>query len=208
MPHADAQGDRQIEAAALTVLGDVEQKENELAASAATLERSVQRWRELDDAGGLAGALRILGVTQMFRGALEPAEVAISEARELFRSASERRGEAWALQNLAWISFMRGDPTEADGRVNEAIDMFAEVGDWGGVTWALGMLAWVRFQQGQLEEARTIGELALEEAEDLGNRWVTGTLRDPPRKCRPVERPVGGSVTTLRNCSRAVRRAR
>ena len=176
MPHADAQGDRHIEAAALTVLGDVEQKENELAASAATLERSVQRWRELDDAGGLAGALRILGVTQMFRGALEPAEVAISEARELFRSASERRGEAWALQNLAWISFMRGDPTEADGRVNEAIDMFAEVGDWGGVTWALGMLAWVRFQQGQLDEARTIGELALEEAEDLGNRWVTGTL--------------------------------
>lgn len=177
MPHAEAQGDRHIEAAALTVLGDVEQKENELAASAATLERSVQRWRELDDAGGLAGALRILGVTQMFRGALEPAEVAISEARELFRSASERRGEAWALQNLAWISFMRGDPTEADGRVNEAIDMFAEVGDWGGVTWALGMLAWVRFQQGQLDEARTIGERALEEAEDLGNRWMTGILK-------------------------------
>ncbi len=176
MRHAEARVDRRVEAAGLTVLGDVEQKENDLAASAATLGRSVERWRELDDAGGLAGALRILGLTHMFRGALDPAELAISEARELFRSASDRRGEAWALQNLAWISFTRGDPIDADGRVTEAIDMFAEVGDWGGVAWALALLAWVRFQQGQLDEARSTGEQALEEAEELGNRWVTGIL--------------------------------
>jgi class 3 adenylate cyclase/tetratricopeptide (TPR) repeat protein len=165
-------GDARHEAAALTVIGDVQQKAGDHAASSITLHDAVARWRQIGDPGGTAEALRISGMTDMFRGAYDEAETEIGEARELYESLGDQRGQAWALQNLAWISFMRGDPTRADERVEASAHLFGEIGDWGGLSWALGLQGWVRFNQGRLDEARALTERIQPEAEDSGNRWA------------------------------------
>ncbi|MGH9026856.1 MAG: hypothetical protein ACRDWD_12190, partial [Acidimicrobiia bacterium] len=169
---AGAAGDARTETWALTVIGDVQQKAGDYAASSATLHDAVGRWRSLGDPGGTAEALRISGMTDLFQSAYDEAEAEIGEARALYESLEDRRGQAWALQNLAWISFMRGDPVLADERVDASAELFAEIGDWGGLSWALGLQGWVRFNQGRLDEARALTERIQPEAEDSGNRWA------------------------------------
>jgi class 3 adenylate cyclase/tetratricopeptide (TPR) repeat protein len=165
-------GDTATETSALTVLGDVQQKEGDYAASSITLHDAVARWRAIGDAAGTAEALRASGMTHMFQAEYDEAEAAIGEAHQLYEALADRRGQAWALQNLAWISFMRGDPTRADERVDASAHLFGEIGDWGGLAWALGLQGWVRFNQGRLDEARELTEWVQPEAEDSGNRWA------------------------------------
>lgn len=174
---AEELGDLAAGAGARTILGDVEFKEGDLLASAATLDAAVDQWRRLDDANGLGDALRFRGMTDVFRGELDGAMGYIDEALTIFRAVSDRRGEAWALQNLAWIAFVRGRGEEAERRLDASAAVFGELGDWGGVSWALGLLAWVHFTQGKLDEAHQLAELILREAGELGNRWAVGIMQ-------------------------------
>ncbi|MGH8983905.1 MAG: ATP-binding protein [Acidimicrobiia bacterium] len=174
---AEPRSDAHALARALIIRGDIEQKENDIAGSVATLAEAVERWRDLDDQGGLGDALRTQGMTDLFRGELDSAAKAICEARDCFRSVDDRRGEAAALQNLAWIAFYRGELAESEARLNESASAFAEVGDWGGLGWALGLLAWVRFNQGNLDEAERLATDVLEESRDIDNRWASAIMQ-------------------------------
>ncbi len=177
MAAAERTDDRRTLAAAQTVLGDVQYKEGDLAASAKSLDEAVERWRDLSDPRGLGDALRFRGLTGLFSGDPDAAAVYIEEALEIFLSIGHRRGEAWALQNLAWISFVRGHSEEAERRLDASASAFGELGDWGGMSWALGLLAWVRFTQGRLEESAVLAERILQEATELGNRWAAGIMQ-------------------------------
>ncbi len=174
---AEQLGDSRALAAAQTVLGDIQYKEGDLAASVKTLDDAVTRWRALDDPRGLGDALRFRGLTSLFGGAPDEATVFIGEALDIFRSIGHRRGEAWALQNLAWISFERGHSEEAEQRLDASAEAFGELGDWGGMSWALGLLAWVRFTQGRLDEAALLADRILREATELGNQWAAAIMR-------------------------------
>jgi class 3 adenylate cyclase/tetratricopeptide (TPR) repeat protein len=174
---AEPRGDAHALARALIIRGDIEQKENDVAGSVATLAEAVERWRDLDDRGGLGDALRTQGMTDLFRGELDTAAKAICEALDCFRAIDDRRGEAAALQNLAWIAFYRGELAESEARLNESASAFAEVGDWGGLGWALGLLAWVRFNQGDLDEAERLASDVLEESRDIDNRWASAIMQ-------------------------------
>lgn len=171
---AERDGDRSCLAAAITVLGDVEQKEGALEKSAATLAAAVDMWREIGDERGLADALRILGMTRLFSGDPDGAERPISEALEAFTRVGDRQGEAWAHQNLAWIAFVRGDLSLAEERLGVSVDVFRAIGDPGGLSWAFGLLAFVRFFQGRMTEAGELAERILRDAEESGDRWAYG----------------------------------
>lgn len=174
---AEPRGEAAALARALIIRGDVELKENDVAASVATLDEAVERWRALDDPGGLGDALRTKGMTDLFRGELDAAAKAIGEALDCFRSVEDRRGEAAALQNLAWIAFYRGELAESETRLNESASAFAEVGDWGGLGWALGLLAWVRYNQGDLDEAERLATDVLAESREIDNRWASAIMQ-------------------------------
>ena len=169
---AERDGDRYTLASALNVLGDIEQKEAALDASAATLERAIGLWQELDDERGRADALRILGLTRLFSGDPDGAEKPISEALDAFKRVGDRQGEAWAQQNLAWIAFVRGDLTVAEGRLDESARLFRAIGDQGGLSWAFGLLAFVRYFQGRLGEAQELAERILRDADEAADRWA------------------------------------
>ncbi|MBV8958088.1 MAG: tetratricopeptide repeat protein [Actinobacteria bacterium] len=169
---AEAKNDKGWEAAALTVLGDVQQRAGEPEASIATLERAVALWSELDNAAGKAEALGNLGFTLLQNDDPSRAEGPFTEALELARSTGDRRATAWAQQRLAWISFYRGDTSAAEERLEKAAATFREIGDNGGLAWANGLMAWVRFFQGRHDEAGALADSIIGEAKNMGDKWA------------------------------------
>ncbi len=173
---ADDADDRTLCARALTVRGEIEQKEGALDRSAATLEEAVSVWAEVGDRQGETEALRLWGFTSIHRGALDEAEHAISQALDISRSLDDRRGEAWALQNLAWASFVRGDFDAAEERLLASSKLFEEIGDFGGRSWAVGLLGYVWYFNGQLDRAASVAEPGVEFAREVGDRWAYGMM--------------------------------
>jgi class 3 adenylate cyclase/tetratricopeptide (TPR) repeat protein len=163
-------------AEALTVLGDVEQKESRFERSVETLTRAVSQWRLLGDRGGEAEALRLRGMARVLSGRPEESEEDIEAALAAFRESGNRRGEAWALQALAWASFLSGHAQECDRRLDESQAVFTEIGDWGGLGWVTGLRGWLRYQQGDLDAAENLAEAVLPEANELGDDWATGLM--------------------------------
>jgi tetratricopeptide (TPR) repeat protein len=171
---ADRAGDRSARAQAMSVLGQLLEREGHLEESASTLWDAIALWRELGEKEGLAEALRYLGFTSIFLRTYEEGETALSEAREIFRELGDKRGEAWAIQYLAFIAFSRGDLDEANPRLQESLRMFSELGDQFGMGWSRGLLAWVRYNEGNFEEAESLAELAIGGRDS--DKWAHGMM--------------------------------
>lgn len=165
-----------LRAQALTVRGDVEQREGNLDGSAATLEEAVGLWKSVGDRRGEAEALRLWGFTSIHRGELDAAERAISDALAISRQLGDRRGEAWALQNLAWAAFTRGDNDLAEERLLASSNLFEEIGDFGGRSWAQGLLGYIWYFKGRLVEAGIVAEGGVEISRETGDRWAHGMM--------------------------------
>ncbi|MDQ1403258.1 MAG: hypothetical protein QOG03_1574 [Actinomycetota bacterium] len=176
MAEAEAEGDRCHQAMALSVLGNIEQTEGDLAGSEAHLTEAVTLFEAEDDGLGAAGARRLLGMTRLFAGDPNGARVAVAAALDGFRSGSDRRGQAWALQSLAWIAFTEGDTGTSEDFALQSANLFNEIGDLGGVGWALGLLAWVRYFQGNLAEAGQLADQLLAESREMGDRWALAMI--------------------------------
>ncbi len=168
-------GDDHSRAEALTVLGQVEQNENDLTRSAATLDQAIELWQAVGDVAGEAGALRLRGMTDLFAGRHDSAEMFIRSALLRFRDLDDRRGAAWAHQNLAWISFNRGIAADAESQLQQSIRLFEEVGDWSGLGWAYGLLAWVRLQQGRIDDAEALAA-QMPDVDHTGDPWAAGMM--------------------------------
>jgi tetratricopeptide (TPR) repeat protein len=168
--------DNALRARALTVRGEIEQREGNLEHSANTLEEAVGLWRDIGDRAGEAEALRLWGFTSIHRNELDAAEHAISEALEISRKLQDTRGEAWALQNLAWAAFTRGDFDIAEERLRASADLFHEIGDIGGNAWAVGLLGYVWYFKGRLDDAEVVAEKSVEWARQMGDRWAYGMM--------------------------------
>ena len=178
---ADAQADdNSADAArALTILGEIEQKEGRFDDSLATLGRAVEAWQAAGDVRGEAAALRTRGMAHVLGGQPDAAVPDIKQALARFRDVEDKQGEAWALQNLAWAAFSAGHTTKAEQWLDESGRVFTEIGDWGGLGWVLGLLGWVKFQQGHLDEAEALASQILSDIRERGDRWgiaITLTL--------------------------------
>lgn len=163
-------------AEALTVLGDIEQKESRFERSVETLTRAVEEWRALGDRAGEAEALRLRGMTRVLSGNPREGQDDIAAALVAFRESGNRRGEAWALQALAWAAFSSGHAQECEERLDESQAAFTEIGDWGGLGWVTGLRAWLRYQQGDLDAAHNLASAVLPESKELGDDWATGMI--------------------------------
>jgi tetratricopeptide (TPR) repeat protein len=169
-------GDKTLRAKALTVRGEIDQKDAAYDSSALTLEEAVRLWKEIGDRHGEAEALRLWGFTSLYRGENAGAEAAITEALEISRTLADRRGEAWALQNLAWAAFSRGENDLAEERLLASASVFEDIGDFGGRAWAYGLLGYVWFFKGRLEEAATVAEGGIAIVREIGDRWAYGMM--------------------------------
>lgn len=163
-------------ARALTILGDIEQKESDFARSLETLSEAVKAWRPLGDKTQEAEALRLRGMTLVLQGRPAEAEDDIHAALAAFRQVADRRGEAWALQALAWAAFSSGHAQACERRLDASQEAFTEIGDWGGLGWVTGLRAWLRYQQGDLDAADNLSAAVIAEARELGDDWAVGMM--------------------------------
>lgn len=159
---------------ALTIQGEIEQKEADFAASERTLTQAVDLLRGLDRPQTLGDALRQRGMTRLFAGNPAEAEADIEEALDAAREAGARQQEAWALWSLAWNAFVQSRLGDAEARLHEAMALFSEIGDFGAADWARGLLGWVRFFQGRRLEAEQLALGILGKTRDTGDKWALG----------------------------------
>ena len=163
-------------ARALTILGDIEQKESKFGRSIETLSRAVEAWRPLGNKLEEGETLRLRGMTLVLQGKPIEAEEDIKAALAAFREVGDRRGEAWALQALAWASFSTGHAQDCERRLDASQEAFTDIGDWGGLGWVTGLRAWLRYQQGDLEAAENLASVVVGEARELGDDWAAGMV--------------------------------
>ncbi|MDQ1438885.1 MAG: hypothetical protein QOK43_2514 [Acidimicrobiaceae bacterium] len=185
MKSAEEAADEWDVARALTIRGEIEQKEDDYAASERTLTDAVERLRGLasdastdadraheHDAELLGEALRQRGMTRLFGGDPAEAEADIESALTVARESGARQQEAWALWSLAWNAFVQSRLGDAERRLDEAETLFREIGDWGAASWARGLMGWVRYFQGRRPEAERLALSVLPSARDTGDRWA------------------------------------
>ncbi|MBW3536887.1 MAG: tetratricopeptide repeat protein, partial [Actinobacteria bacterium] len=163
-------------ARALTILGDIEQKESKFGRSIETLSRALEAWRPLGEKLEEAETLRLRGMTRVLQGRATEAADDIRAALEAFREAGDRRGEAWALQALAWASFSSGHAQDCERRLDASQEAFTDIGDWGGLSWVTGLRAWLRYQQGDLDAAENLASAVVDEARQSGDDWAAGMV--------------------------------
>lgn len=163
-------------ARALTILGDIEQKESKFAKSLETLSKALEVWEPIGDRAQQAEALRLRGMTLVLEGRPAEAEDDIHAALAAFRQVGDRRGEAWALQALAWAAFSTGHAQACERRLDKSEEAFTEIGDWGGLGWVFGLRAWLRYQQGDLDTAENLANAVVPEARELGDDWGLGMV--------------------------------
>lgn len=163
-------------ARALTILGDIEQKESKFGRSFETLTNALETWKSLDDKAQEAEALRLRGMTLVLQGRPAEAEEDIQAALAAFRQVGDRRGEAWALQALAWAAFSKGHAQACERRLDASQEAFTEIGDWGGLGWVFGLRAWLKYQQGDLDAAENLANAVIPEARELGDDWALGMV--------------------------------
>ena len=173
---ADQRPSPQQLAEALTILGDIEQKESRFDESVETLGRALEHWRNLGDGAGEAEALRLRGMAHVLAGHPLDSEADLEAALQAFRRVGNRRGEAWALQARAWSAFMSGHEQDCESRLDESQAVFTELGDWGGLGWVTGLRGWLRYQQGDLDAAENLATAVLPEARELGDDWALAMI--------------------------------
>ena len=176
----NATGDRAAtahhRARALTILGDIEQKESKFERSLETLSTAIDAWRSLGDRAQEAEALRLRGMTLVLRGHPTASEDDMHAALAAFREVGDKRGEAWALQALAWAAFSTGHAQDCERRLDASQAAFTEIGDFGGLGWVFGLRAWLRYQQGDLDAAESLANAMVPEARELGDEWALGMV--------------------------------
>jgi class 3 adenylate cyclase/tetratricopeptide (TPR) repeat protein len=172
MSLARSVGDECDEARALTIQGEIEQKEGDLLASERTLTSAVALLERIEQPKLLGEALRQRGMTRLFAGDTVAAESDITLALEAARAGGARQEEAWALWSLAWNAFVEGRLADAEARLHEATVLFHDIGDWGAADWARGLLGWVRYFQGRRAEAEQLAMGILGKTREAGDRWA------------------------------------
>ncbi|MFN8637845.1 MAG: tetratricopeptide repeat protein, partial [Chloroflexota bacterium] len=173
---SDAAGDERGAALALALLGRVARAQGSLPEAAALLERSVNLYRELDDAWGVAYALHRLGEVALDRGDAEEAETAVSESLALRREIGDLAGVGITLVTLGRITLQRGDLRRARRLLKESLPILDEVGSKAGRATALWALATLARRQSDLRAANTLCQEALEISHTIGNRTNVARL--------------------------------
>jgi predicted ATPase/class 3 adenylate cyclase len=139
------------------------------ALSRAFSEESVELYRELGDAAGLARALSNLGNACAAGGEAERAAGLYQESIELLQDLGEDWGVAVATLNLGLLAVSHGDCERAHALCGESLARFRTLGDKEGVVHSLVTLGFASLGLGSVEQAGVqLGE-GLSVACDLGD---------------------------------------
>jgi predicted ATPase/class 3 adenylate cyclase len=146
-------------AQALAAAGTLARDQGDYEEGRALLEQSVQMWRGLDDAGGLAHALEGLGSVRALQSdgaALSPLEECVKLAQAAENPELMARSQYW----LGYLAIHTGDYPAARHRLEESLNRYREASGLWDVALPLGYLGVLALIEGQPQ----IGRRHLEES--------------------------------------------
>ncbi|MGH2534582.1 MAG: tetratricopeptide repeat protein [Thermomicrobiales bacterium] len=146
---------------------------------------SLDIWRELDDAAGIASALNNLGVIAHDRADYPRATALYEEALAASRQLGDRQLVAATLLNLGIVARRQGEFDRATALYEESVALWRELGDRLRVALSLNNLGVVAYNRGDLPRAVALYAEALAVWRELDDR--------------------GGIALSLNNLAEAVR---
>jgi len=133
------------------------------------IQHSIQLWRGLGDARGLANALNEYALQAGDSSRPAEARQALEEALGLFRSQGDMPGTTQTLHSLGFRAEERGELTAAEEFLNEALELRRALGFASGTARTLNGLGIVARGQGDLQRAEMLHTESLELYRDLGH---------------------------------------
>lgn len=157
-----------LRAKSLTALASLVYRQGSFEVARAAWEESLDLFRELGDATGIARSLGELGSVAVGEGDYGRAASFYEESAALFRSAGDTMRLASVLGNLGAIANIQGNYERGRPLCEEALALHREVGATDDVTLTLNNLARVALHEGRQGDAHELLEESLELAHALG----------------------------------------
>jgi tetratricopeptide (TPR) repeat protein len=169
-----AEGDRQLEGAALGNLGSAYLQLGDARRAIGFYEQALEILREIGDRRGEGNALGNLGVAYADLGDARRAIDFYEQCLTIHREIGDRRGEGNALGNLGNAYADLGDARRAIGFYEQALEILREIGDRRGEGADLGNLGLAYADLGDARRAIGYYEQALEISREIGDRRGEG----------------------------------
>jgi predicted ATPase/class 3 adenylate cyclase/Tfp pilus assembly protein PilF len=147
-----------------------------LTEAAGYVERSLELYRSLHYAWGMANAYSNLGVLSHLQGEWSRASDYFERALELRRENGYLPEQADSLNNLGQLHMMMGEHDRAREELEASLAISRRLGNDRGIAYAQETLARLAIIQGRLEEAAARTQAALDLSDAAGER-ITVTVR-------------------------------
>ncbi|MFN8634745.1 MAG: tetratricopeptide repeat protein [Chloroflexota bacterium] len=134
------------------------------------LERSLARFRALEDRRGIALTLHLLGSVAWGHGDLDRAARFQEECLRVFGQEDERFGAVVALEFMARVAYGQGRIEEALAVAEEHLALCRELRYRWGIGFSLVTLGMVAQHRGQVERAVTLYQESLAVRQEMGDR--------------------------------------
>ncbi|HVT44714.1 MAG TPA: protein kinase [Thermoanaerobaculia bacterium] len=175
----DPGGNELLRARALFALGVLACTQRDHTAAAERAEESLELYRRLEDAGGIAVSCNCLGLTYTELGDLERAAMNLKESLRIWKRLGDDASYARSLINLAMVHRLQHDYEGARAIYSETEALFARVNDRTSVAWTLNYQGDVAREMEKLDEASTLYRAALVSFRNLGDSWgIASSLID------------------------------
>ncbi|MGH8963528.1 MAG: BTAD domain-containing putative transcriptional regulator [Jatrophihabitantaceae bacterium] len=159
-----------LRAKALLVSGSLAHLQCDYPAAVRRLEAALQRYRDLQDPGGVASALQVLGSVARERGRYARAESLHRESLQLADAEGDQLRIAQCHGYLGFAGWLQGNWQAATDECRQALAAFRRLGDGEGTAWSLLSLGIVAQYRGELGTAAELLGQTRELSERLGYR--------------------------------------
>lgn len=208
-----------IEAWTLNNLGNVARRQGELDDAESYHERSLERFREVDQRTGEAWTLNNIGNVYRLRGDLDTAESYHERSLDIFEELDNRLGKGWVRNNLGLVARIRGNLETAAERHHRSLEAFRDAGSQLGEARVLNALGLIARERGDYPDSLQYHRESMHIAREIGDRqcvaWCLNNLgraheragdlepaRDRYLESLEVKRELGdqkGEANTLSN---------
>lgn len=172
-----AQGNRQGEAFALMLLGQVSFLQGDVVAAGPLLEQSLALYRAIGDKLGQAEVLSWLSLDRRDH---DRPRVLLEESLALNRELGHLAGIASNLVSLAQLDYWRNEFSTAPQWLEEALALQRQLGSKSGMAWVLENFGNLAFRQGDYARARDYYEECIVLSESIGQTinglWARANL--------------------------------
>jgi len=167
---AQAVGDRDAQARALTNLGRLHRRHGSLDRSAETYGQALILYAALNDRPAEAGVLREVGSVHWRQGHYRQAADHYQQALTLYEQLGDKAGQADALVRLGLVDERLGNGAQAIERLEPALALFTEFDDRFSAAYVISLLARLRPEPERLDAAAVQLEQSLAAVRRAGDR--------------------------------------